>query len=208
MWVRSPDREGASTWDQPLLGSKGGVQGLYSTGKLKASRHWKRETGSPKWSVIHLHGAFSTGNVTGGAAWPLTCSCSWQCANLRWVSVTRTPQRAKASRQALRRCRPRWSPWSWESWRQTTLFILLTGLRGSHTRPRGPRRFRFHLSHTLRGWWSAGTSLLQLLPQALSAGSPPPWQTHVSRHHYLCDLYSCQTSLWSFFPLVLHPEVK
>ena len=36
VWVRSPDREGAWTWDQPLLGSKGGVQGLYSIGKLKA----------------------------------------------------------------------------------------------------------------------------------------------------------------------------
>ena len=36
MWVRSPEREGAWTWDQPLLGSKGGVQGHYPTGKLKA----------------------------------------------------------------------------------------------------------------------------------------------------------------------------
>lgn len=46
-----------------------------------------------------------------------------------------------------------------------------------------------------------GTSPLEPLPCILKAGSLPPCQLHVTYHPALCDLYSCQMSLRSFFYL-------
>lgn len=87
--------------------------------------------------------------------------------------------------------------------------------RGPRTRIWGSRGlmfllpFSFVFEPSLAGS-PPGNSLLQPLPRILSAGSRPRWQLHVSYNHFLCDLYSCQMSLWSFFPSSALPwsEIK
>lgn len=73
-----------------------------------------------------------------------------------------------------------------------------------------PLVFSFGLNPWMIGS-SPVTSLLEPLPPISEYwGLWSPWQLHVTYHHFLCDLSSCQASLWSFIPPVLYPwsEIK
>lgn len=125
-----------------------------------------------------------------------------------------------------------WLPWasgsrmwdSWPQWRPKVLaskresypkicFISLTGVERSElqrgvlgacssialfiwTEPSDNWQPTWHLT--------AGASAVRVWVLGLWS----PWQLHVTYHHFLCDLYSCQVSLWSFILQFFTPEVK